>query len=853
MLEPISDLEPSSSQLKAKAQSAFNDIDCIGKKISGSSVSRDDWEEIEESWIAVAKSLITSARFQFDQDEFDRLSACLGPFLHRHEELHHHMQYEKGLWFVYAVDFDSVETLVDGWDTRNCDPVWMMRKAALLFELGRTKEADDLNMQALEAIRSVSPEDGSAAIQCRESWALLCSGSSMSYEKFWHASMEWRQRWDALTSIKCNVALEMRRYADAMRDKIRGEEGRPFDLGRSWGKTISFSRNTYNLWAAGHRAIRGAEVAGLPPTLPGRTVASDNLALAARRLVMHESELAARLILRAARYETRGALDFVVSRPFVARITEAEAKRLANSCVSGVEFIRRRCSVAEMRRHWMDRMPVLLEALSRFVLRLDADYVDGILTKALRWYEDRVIHGYMLQAAPLGNLIARVWETLPVDRRKDRVLDLLLAPILGMGGFGNDAFDPRRYPDPIDVLAKEDCNGVVRTPENESGWSEVLSPIAWGMRGEHEGRRRATRRMSWVVDFAILTPSEEAQFALMLWGDDYESHRDLPKGTDIYDWAFMVMPEPSPGIAERRFREKWLSVGGDQDSDQRDTSEVLWEVGSALGNLQQRSVTFALSESEQEYLTSIIEAWAQERVPVPLSIADDGAQIYVDDADVKLKRAIQGLQYLLLEIDLSTTIGETVYDKVHSLVDTEMPGTILLVGLLRCLPDRLAAVGQLLRIGLVSDNPRIASDAAETLAFWLAAKNSRFSSVVEVPIDLIREVGVVIATRRKAALIQALGIAKDVFAEENDVHKDAIGNLCVHGLEYLAEELSYNVLHSEDIDVPLLRWGCTQLSVAMSQCGWHGSNAVVRWIENAESDPLPEIRRVDSSHALHEK
>ena len=168
-------------------------------------------------------------------------------------------------------------------------------------------------------------------------------------------------------------------------------------------------------------------------------------------------------------------------------------------------------------------------------------------------------------------------------------------------------------------------------------------------------------------------------------------------------------------------------------------------------------------------------------------------------------------------------------------------------------PDHegLGEISQLLRIGLVSDDPGIASNAAETLEFWLAVKNGNDSVIIEVTIDLVREIGVIIATRRKAALIQALSIAKDVFTGRNKAHKEAIGSLCVHGLEFLAEELSYDVLRSEDTDVPLLRWGCTQLSVAMSRSGWHESDAVMRWIENSESDPLPEIRRVDSSDALH--
>ena len=70
------------------------------------------------------------------------------------------------------MDFGALDGLLKDWRTENCDPVWMMRKAALLFETGRHDEATKLSEHALSAIREMPIGDLSLAGPSRESWAL---------------------------------------------------------------------------------------------------------------------------------------------------------------------------------------------------------------------------------------------------------------------------------------------------------------------------------------------------------------------------------------------------------------------------------------------------------------------------------------------------------------------------------------------------------------------------------------------------------------------------------------------------------------------------------------------------------
>ena len=145
-------------------------------------------------------------------------------------------------------------------------------------------------------------------------------------------------------------------------------------------------------------------------------------------------------------------------------------------------------------------------------------------------------------------------------------------------------------------------------------------------------------------------------------------------------------------------------------------------------------------------------------------------------------------------------------------------------------------------MGLASDNDQVAKDAAGALEFWLRSGKDMAVGLAPPPTDMIQEIGIIIATRRKAALIPALRIARWVFLEGSPEQREAIRDLATQGLGYLAQELQYDESHDEDIDLPLLRWGCTHLAIVMAEHGFDADPAVARWVANSRNDPLPEIR-----------
>ena len=852
VLAPISELEEKASKLVSAAREVLEQFDCHRQEIDGMAVPEADWTAIAESWIAVNMTLATAARFRFDEDEFNERLSAASWFQEGNPDIEHHIQHERCLWSVFALDFESLEKLLAKWRTEDCDPAWMMRKAALQYEISLDNEAKELNTRALHEARSVPDSDTDVGPKSREAWALVCAGDSWDWEEYWAAQKEAQKRWAELTSVHCNAPYELQHITQAIKSEGKLQKGPHFDLDREWKEGWSISRADFDRWVASHRAVRFFEIHALPPRVGIRLVSANGLELAARELWQYEQELAARLVLRAANYQTRGTLNYLLSRARVATIPDDSVGRLAEDCMQAIDFILPRIAAERNLRqdYWRQRLLVCMEALSRFVLRLEADKIDAVLTKALNWYANQDVAATMQIAGPMYNLLARSWEALPKTRRRRRILDLFEAPIVGLDGIeagflhddGTRSF-VKDYPDPCDALRRGRRPRIRRTAPNRLRLNDVFRLLTRGMRGSSEARRRAANRISALMEVVNPTAEERSQIAYALWGDDFDSKEELPSGTDIFDWAFLVMPEPKRGIAAERFRAKWFGSGQQKENSQRESGEILHHIGRALGNLHTRGKLLALSDHERLILARATEQWAELPIPVPLPLSQgESAPIFTEDQDTKARDAIAGLEFVLLEIGISAEVAQSLYEKVKRLNDSEVPARALYSGLIRLLPELTDEIVDDLRLALASDSEKVAADAVRGLGTWLRSASDVAFGLVPPPAELVRELGVIIAIRRKASLGHALRIAEWIFSKGSDEQREAIGDLAAEGLGKLAGQLQYDSQQDEDYNVPRLRWLCSQLALAMSKRGFDDHKVIRRWQKEAREDPLPELR-----------
>lgn len=828
-------LEPLSEKLADAIQNVLDEIDCQTRKIGANEDHSVSWSDIREAWRDLAMTLLTAARQRFDRDAFDRRLTALTPFLNDHLNVTQRVHHEKCLWALHALDFKALDELLKEWHPEGCDPIWMSRKAAILVEMDRNDEAVRLLNRSLSIVREASNRGRSLACPSREGWILWLAlsferGFSRSTDEVMAAPPAFR-RWKQLAALECDAFTQKHDFLRALRGDPEKKDAPLFDLGARRGKTISFSNAIYERWIASRRVVRLCEVAGLPPSASHMVVASDLLALAADSLVTTDHALASRLVLRVATSEDDATFNRVWARSRVAGMAMEEVTSMVNLVTNLISYsFPRATSFGKGSTFWVTRLRVAMEALSRLVLRLPPDRAENMFNQALTYYRMGGIAKHPWLGKPMDHLLFRTWEALPKLSRTGLILDILSAPIVGIDGF--EAFG-RSCADPGELLINNDeALRPKRGLENEGRWSEIVHLITRGLGSAGEGRRRASLRLLPLTLWGRLTDSERKLITQALWNPGHTGVDSLPDGTSLSDWTFLLLPEPEPGLAERRFRKKWL--GSQAPKSERAHNELFWQLGNAFASLKRHQKPLILTEEERVNLVAKVENWI--KFPVPPD----------DDLWVKwgTREGITGLQSILLEIDLSSPAAEELFAKAACLNQTSTSGYRLSAGLAKSLPNRIDEIALSMRMGLASDNTDEAEEAVFGLDLWLRAASDELSPIPAPPDDLLAEIGVMIATRRKGVLHRALQVARWIFSSGSIKQRDTIGESTLHGLRYLIEELTYERDHCEEdeVEIPLLRWGCAHLALVMSVSGYESDPTVVAWAEIAENDPLPEVR-----------
>ena len=835
-------LEPIDPNLEKLAQKILNEINCQDQTINDVADTSVDWRAIREAWRNVALALVTAARFRFAHDVFKQRLEALEPFRQDHPDINQRIHHEQCLWAIYSLDFEELEKLLRAWQTEGCDPVWMLRKAALLIETNRNDDAIQMLNRALSTIRE-NPGDGrSVAGPSREGWALWLA---LPFEReFGEPSKNLidapptSQRWRELAHLKCDARAEMHACAEAIKDGNERKEKQSFDLGVPPNREIYLSNAEHDRQIAVYRAVRLIEVAGLFPAICRST-----LELAANNLSVLNPELAARLIIRISDFDENPTLTHVLSRTRVAAMSADQASTLAQICIGVIEHALPRIvgTSRQIGISWIERLRVAIEVLSRLVLRLESNMAEEIFNKALKWYRNDHIAQHAWMAQPIRHILERSFEALPESCRTEHALDLLSAPIVGLDNF---VADKSRYPDP-GYLLRQKFPPPIRTPDNESRWQEIVSLLVRALHAGDEARKRAARRILNVVFWEQLKEVETSQIAQTLWNEDNTESDNIPGGTDLSDWVFFLLPEPEPNMAEQRFRRKWLSTNNRKPN----PDDVLIQVGAAISGLNKHQRSLKFLKEEEGYLVEVIKEWIEIPIPYPIHPLD---RAFGSEKIENNRQAIVGLRSILLEIEIPESTAKKLYEKIKNLNESDTPGVELVSGIVKSWPDCLDDIAMLMRTCLASENNNLTYNATGGLYYWLEAATDSTRQLQSPPDDLIREIGVMIATRRKKVLKWALQVAKLVFEEGAQAQKDVICELVLQGLGYLIEELRYDMHSSEEDNVPFLRWNCFRLAQTMAKCGFRDNPTIALWLENAESDPLPEVRHAAISAFAHQ-
>ena len=790
----------------------------------------------------VACALVTDARVRFDAHGFEEAMDLASKLSEHIPDAKQRLHQERALWALYSMDFAGLSTALDAWDTDNSDVFWSVRKAALMFEAGFVQDVQPVVRKVLTSLRRAEGPARTVAVVSRESWSL----------HFLHAlerspwdDSDWSDRstMGELARFKCDATEEIRQLALAVRTPPERDKGPGFELGSESRSSptiyIGTPREDSRARAA-YRVVRLGDLAGLPPSAGHWALTRYMLVDAAQALHGHgEIEFALRLMLRVTNYDGDDLLKKLLSRGNLAKIPTKIVHRLVETCERMIDyFMERRHSIGGTGSiSPLERLRVAIECLSRLVLRLEADRSGGIFRKALEYYaNDSLTHVWLRDC--IRHLLERSWSALPESDRIGLVLDVLNAPIIGMDGFRREPFG---RPDSGDLLETLVTPLPQRGGDSESRWRETVRFLTRGLESENEETRsRAMTRLTHVAMAERLAEDELVPVAQAIWSSARKGKGEPAGFGRLRSWVFLCVPEPAAGTGERWFRDKWLPRSGVAEVADDELNEALFHLGDVLESSEDRAYSLELSQVDSAHVLELFERWSERPVPSRLFLPFD------NDEGRSLQNAINGVAVLQLHVDTPEAVAKVLVDQAKKLESNAVGISRLIVSQTAGSKDGNSIVSAEIRKRLWSNDARETHDALQAIAFWLRwSKRGRLGTP---PNDLIREIGVVVATRRSVALVHALQIAEWIFVQGDEVQQEELRQLVLDGLGHLIYELNYAREDDaeEDVDVPFKRWGVVGLVHAMNDQGLGGHPIIAQWMEQIREDPLPEVRNSPS-------
>lgn len=853
-------LDRLSPDLATAVETVLVEVNCVERRGGERERTDDEWLRAGRAWRELGLAMVTSARQDRHRKNFDRWIRELGDAGRPEPDVEQRLHHERCLWEVQRENYDALDELLGEWDAdrKEHDPAWLMRKAGILALVGRAEEARQLLETALERVRSWPKRPGTLSGAARESWLLghWFSVSQDRSERYQYLTQVVWPRWREFASGRCDPGSEVASYLRSMRP-TGGQSVPSFDL------AVKPQEVSESVWRArtrirqAYRAVRLTELAGFGQSFPG---GERLVTMAAETLSTREPLLSASLSVRTATYDQDARYKAALSRRRVASMEAAEAEELAGNQLDVIQSALARLRTVEGRRRlfWRERLRVAVETVSRLLPRLPGVKIDEVMSLSLELYADHRIRADVWFGEPLQNLISRSWETLDPAGRSARALGLFAAPIVGVRGF--DVRVPLHYPDPVGVLRRPKQLTPSRTAENDAQWCEIVSLLEEGLGSTGEPRKRSALRAVRLSETGRLASAERARLGRALWGPDWGSSQP-PQDTGLSSWTVLLFWEPQEGVAEERLRTDWFGSVDWRGQESKSLSKFFDRVGFGLASLEKRARDFPLSEADEQSLRVAVEAWTERP---PLSISAEGvsglARILLrirlpEELASELARRVVGRSNLVEAERTRRRAEDAGHDFFRQTVLQEELTFIheLVPGLLISCPSRRDRLVECLHTGLASGDFDELLSAARALYLWLE-DTRRAGTRLEAPPDtLMREVGLIIASRRRGALANVLEIAQWVFDRGTLKQRDLIQRLVLDGLEHLLRDLAYGVpSHEEegveppsandDLDVPLLRLRCVQVVVAMAKAGMDEEVIVEKWLGEAEQDPMAEVR-----------
>ncbi len=484
--------------------------------------------------LEIALWLLQQSRWSSDNEDsttkekITALTSYLKGFSYYLPDSEAEIAYHQAIVACDYFDFKQAEILID--QIQGDDPLWKLRQASVLNELGRFDEAYSLIAKAYgELLNNHRRDQRSISTLSRLTWAswllkALSSRREPGEELPAYAESNSR-KW------LCDPWL----WIDDFKDQVRRQEDsyyknqreiQPlFNQGRYRINTLS----TYNQENVSEVFLLLAGLCrhvGIPIKVSANGMSIDLFARTTQNLVsigeIGNEQWTYVYAIKAATGKESESITNAITRIGLACTNKEKINTLINNVQAAFNYFWSQPQNNSRQKYSV--CPIFLEVLSRLVIRASVEKANELLNFALDIGKDNTLHHWLHD--PLADLIRNSLESIPPEEHKQHLTKTLGFPLPLQNEF--------KWPNPVikDIGSRDMHPGI------DVHINRLINLI--GRTGSRVSYDSIARLMPLVESENFLTKEENERIAIFLWGNP-ATYSEIPK-INLYPHALLALP-----------------------------------------------------------------------------------------------------------------------------------------------------------------------------------------------------------------------------------------------------------------------------------------------------------------------
>lgn len=504
--------------------------------------------------VHICIALLKSYREYGDSEKWSTLNSRLDTiFTSIEPEQQIEIYYERGLSAFFTLDSRKINDALLSWPVNGSFPFWEAKRAGLLAELGKVKDALAVVKTSLSDIRSAlkkSRDDYILLSQesyCIKLYMILkrvvtVRQSDADKQEF----VKLQRRQAKLISDKCDPDTEIQFFTHSVNldEPVKAETiSYTFDIGEK--VTVQdFRKNDGDILRA-YQFFIFLEASGLPVHIHSLILSTKKAAEESIKKLVECSPVKASVMLL--RLNDVKLIEKIYPRSVVSGMSVECVDTTIRTYLSLLKNAR--ASIAEAdstSSNYLDSAlaGMIPELLSRFVTKCSTPVRDETLDWVLSVYTTEDWRKYQ----NLQVLLERLITSYSTQELYDRIPKFLLIPLPDNPNLSDESriHSPFLF---MDFTGKH----IQKKPAHDLPESIINSLIAHVSSDKIFVRKWASTTIDRLENLGLLSAPQKKKYGNALWSKT--DNTGFPKGTGFYQFAFLQMPHPEPVQPETVFME----------------------------------------------------------------------------------------------------------------------------------------------------------------------------------------------------------------------------------------------------------------------------------------------------------